>query len=192
MMTDEQLVMLYAMGNNEAFNSLIDKYSQSLYSYIIYTVQDSELANDIFQDVFIKAITTIKKGHYTHTGKFKAWLMRIAHNLIIDYFRQKQNERTISNDAYEVDLLNNQSLCDDNIETQIVKTQVLNDVRKLVDYLPENQKEVLELRYYNNLSFKEIADKTGVSINTALGRMRYALLNMRKLADDNNMILHLY
>ncbi len=189
LMTDEELVKLYANGNNTAFDTLIDRYSQPLYSYIYYTVRDNDLANDFFQDTFVKAITTIKQGRYTDSGKFKSWIMRIAHNLMIDYFRQKKNENTVSNNSFEVDLFNNQSLCEDNIESEIVKTQVFNDVKKLICFLPVKQREVLEMRYYKDLSFKEIADITGVSINTALGRMRYALLNIRKMADDNNIIL---
>ncbi|HBU46500.1 MAG TPA: RNA polymerase subunit sigma-24, partial [Porphyromonadaceae bacterium] len=160
-----------------------------LFSYILYMVRNRDLADDIFQDTFIKAIFTIKQGRYTENGKFRAWITRIAHNLIVDYFRQERSENTVSNDEYEFDLFNNSKLCEDNIETVMVKAQVFDDVRKLVDYLPESQREVLKMRYYQELSFKEIADKTGVSINTALGRMRYAILNMRKIAADYRMIL---
>ncbi|SFL63311.1 RNA polymerase sigma factor [Proteiniphilum acetatigenes] len=188
-MTDEELVVSYADGNDSAFDLLLSRHKQSLYTYIFYTLRDQGLAEDIFQETFIKAITTIRQGRYTETGKFKAWLTRIAHNLIIDYFRQRKNENTISNDDYEIDLLNNPSLCDDTVEMKMVKIQVLNDVKKLIDFLPDEQREVLEMRYYGNLSFKEIADITGVSINTALGRMRYAILNMRKLVTDHKMIL---
>ncbi|MDD3789351.1 MAG: sigma-70 family RNA polymerase sigma factor [Petrimonas sp.] len=190
-MTDEQLVALYATGNNDAFDVLLGRHQQTLFGYILYTVRNRDLANDIFQDTFIKAIATIKQGKYTETGKFKAWITRIAHNLIIDYFRQERNENTVSNDAYELDLFNNPVFSDDNVETEMVRSQVLSDVKKLIGYLPDSQREVLEMRYYNDMSFKEIAEKTGVSINTALGRMRYAILNMRKLADDNRMILSL-
>lgn len=190
-MTDEELVVSYAGGNDAAFDELLNRHKQPLYAYIFFTVRDSGLAEDIFQDTFIKAIVTIKQGRYTEIGKFRAWIMRIAHNLMIDYFRQKKNENTVSNDDYEVDLLNNPSLCNDNVEREMVKTQVLSDVRKLIGFLPETQREVLEMRYYKDLSFREIADATGVSINTALGRMRYAILNMRKLAIDNRMILTL-
>lgn len=190
-MTDEQLVVLYTNGNNTAFDTLLERHKQHIYAYIIYTVKDTDLADDIFQDTFIKAITTIRQGKYTETGKFKAWIMRIAHNLIIDMFRQKKQENTISNDSYEFDLLNNLNLCDDTFESQLVKAQVMQDVKKLVCYLPDKQREVLEMRYYKDLSFQEIADITGVSINTALGRMRYAIINMRKMANDNKMILTL-
>ena len=188
-MTDEQLVIFYAKGNDAAFDTLLSRYKQSLYTYIMYTVRDNDLADDIFQDTFIKAITTIRQGKYTETGKFKGWIMRIAHNLIIDFFRKRKNENTISNDSYEVDLLNNIKLCDETFESQLVRYQVLSDVRRLVDFLPEQQREVVEMRYYKDMSFKEISETTGVSINTALGRMRYAILNMRKMAIDNNICL---
>lgn len=188
-MPDEELVASYAEGNNGAFEVLLSRHKQSLFGYILYTVRNSDLADDIFQDTFIKAISTIKQGKYTETGKFRAWITRIAHNLIIDYFRQERNENTISNDEYEFDLFNNSKLCDDTIEATMVKTQVFNDVKKLVECLPDSQREVLNMRYYQELSFKEIADKTGVSINTALGRMRYAILNMRKMAEENRMVL---
>lgn len=190
-MTDEQLVVLYYNGNDTAFDTLLDRHKQPIYAYILYTVRNNDLADDIFQDTFIKAITTIRQGKYTETGKFKAWIIRIAHNLMIDFFRQKKNENTVSNDCYEFDLLNNIDLCDETFEAQLVKSQVLQDVKKLVCFLPDKQREVLEMRYYKDLSFQEIADLTGVSINTALGRMRYAILNMRKMANDNKMILTL-
>lgn len=188
-MTDEELVVMYVNGNNEAFDELLTRHQHSLYSYILYTVRDNGLAEDIFQETFMKAIITIQQGKYTESGKFKAWINRIARNLIIDHFRQKKSENTVSNDAYEVDLFNNPSLCEETVETKMVRTQVLNDVRMLVDRLPDNQKEVVEMRYYKNLSFKEIADVTGVSINTALGRMRYAILNMRKMATEQRIVL---
>lgn len=188
-MADEELVMSYAEGNNDAFDALLQRHKHQIYNYIFYTVRDSDLAEDIFQDTFIKAISTIKQGRYIETGRFKSWIMRIAHNLIIDYFRQKRNENCVSNDAYEVDLLNNPALCDGNVEVEMVRTELLSDVKKLIGYLPDSQREVIEMRYYRDLSFKEIADVTGVSINTALGRMRYAILNMRRLAEDHKMIL---
>ena len=190
-MTDEELVVCYAQGNNAAFDTLLSRYKSSVYSYIYYIVQDKELAEDIFQETFVKVIVTIKQGGYTENGKFKAWIMRIAHNLVIDSFRQERSENTISNDEVEVDLFNNRDLCEETIEDALVRRQVLSDVRKLVKHLPDNQREVLEMRYYQDLSFKEIADLTGVSINTALGRMRYAILNMRRMAEENHMELSL-
>ena len=190
-MTDEELVVCYAQGNNAAFDTLLGRYKSSVYSYIYYIVQDKELAEDIFQETFVKVIVTIKQGGYTENGKFKAWIMRIAHNLVIDSFRQERSENTISNDEVELDLFNNRDLCEETIEDSLVRRQVLSDVRKLVKHLPDNQREVLEMRYYQDLSFKEIADLTGVSINTALGRMRYAILNMRRMAEENHMELSL-
>ena len=190
-MTDEELVVCYAQGNNAAFDTLLGRYKSSVYSYIYYIVQDKELAEDIFQETFVKVIMTIKQGRYTENGKFKAWIMRIAHNLIIDYFRQERNENVVSNDEVEVDLFNNIKLCEGTVEDRLVRRQVLSDVRNLVKHLPDNQREVLEMRYYQDLSFKEIAEKTGVSINTALGRMRYAILNMRRMAEENRIELSL-
>ena len=189
MMTDEELVVLYAEGNNAAFDILLNRYKSSIHSYIYFIVRNKELTEDIFQETFVKVIMTIKQGRYTENGKFKAWITRIAHNLIIDNFRQERCENTISNDEVEIDLFNNIKLCDGTIEDNIVRHQVLSDVKKLVKHLPDNQREVLEMRYYQDLSFKDIADITGVSINTALGRMRYAILNMRRMADENRIEL---
>ena len=190
-MTDEQLVASYAEGNNDAFDVLIDRHQQSLFSYILYISRNRDLAEDVFQETFIKAITTIKQGKYVESGKFKAWISRIAHNLIFDHFRREQKEKMLYNDDFEYDLFNNSSLSDDNIETVMVKSQVMKDVRRLINHLPDVQREVLTMRYFEDLSFKEIAERTGVSINTALGRMRYAIINMRKIAKDNQMILSL-
>ena len=148
MMTDEELVVSYAHGNNEAFDELLGRHQQALYAYILFTVRDNGLADDIFQDTFIKAITTIRQGKYIESGKFRAWITRIAHNLMIDYFRQKKNENTISNDDYEVDLLNNPALCEETVETELIRTQVLSDVKKLIDWLPGSQRQVVALRYY--------------------------------------------
>ena len=180
---------MYAKGNNIAFDVLLNRYKSSVHSYIYYIVRDRDLTEDIFQETFVKVILTIKQGRYTENGKFKAWITRIAHNLIIDHFRQERNENTISNDEVEVDLLNDMRLCEKTVEDAMVETQVFSDVKKMVEYLPDNQREVLEMRYYQNMSFKEIADRTGVSINTALGRMRYAILNMRRMAEENRIEL---
>ena len=188
-MTDEELVVLYAKGNNPAFDVLLKRYKSSVHSYIYYIVRDRDLTEDIFQETFVKVIMTIKQGRYTESGKFKAFIMRIAHNLIIDNFRQERNENTISNDEVDVDLFNDVRLCDGTIEDHLVQNQVFSDIKKMVKYLPDNQREVLEMRYYQDMSFKEIADLTGVSINTALGRMRYAILNMRRMAEENKIEL---
>jgi len=189
MLSDEELVAVYAQGNNPAFDILLNRHRDTVYSYIYFIVRNRELAEDIFQETFVKAIITIKQGRYTENGKFRAWISRIAHNLIIDNYRQEKNEQTISNDDCEIDLFNNSKLSEGTVEDEMIKSQILQDVKKLVEFLPENQREVLLLRYYQDLSFKEIADITGVSINTALGRMRYAILNMRRMAEEKNMIL---
>jgi RNA polymerase sigma-70 factor (ECF subfamily) len=191
MRTDEELVTLYAKGNNTAFDVLLSRYKSSLYSYIFFIVHNKDLAEDIFQETFVKVIMTIKQERYVENGKFKAWITRIAHNLIIDNYRQERSKNIISNDEVEVDLFNNIKLCEGTIEDNMVRHQVLLDVKKLVQHLPDNQREVLEMRYYQDLSFKEIADITGVSINTALGRMRYAILNMRRLTEENQIELSL-
>jgi RNA polymerase sigma-70 factor (ECF subfamily) len=181
-LADDVLVKLYAEGNNGAFNVLLDRYQDKAFSYILFVVRNQEVADDIFQDTFMKAIVTIQQGRYVESGKFQAWLTRIAHNLIIDFFRQTKNENCVSNDEVEYDLFNDVKLTEANVETKMVHEQVLDDVKLLIEHLPQNQKEVVFMRYYQGLSFKEIAEVTGVSINTALGRMRYALLNLRRLA----------
>ncbi|PXV63311.1 RNA polymerase sigma-70 factor (ECF subfamily) [Dysgonomonas alginatilytica] len=188
-MTDEELVISYSIGNNLAFDELLIRHQKNVYNYIYFIIRNREMAEDVFQETFIKAITTIKQGRYTENGKFRAWIMRIAHNLVIDYFRQERNENTVSNDETEIDLLNNANLCEGTIEDQLVYGQILQDVKKLIHFLPESQREVLEMRYYQGLSFKEISEQTGISINTALGRMRYAILNIRKMAEENGIIL---
>lgn len=190
-MTDDALVNLYLKGNNSAFDILLERYKDRLYYYIFFIVRSRELAEDIFQETFVKAIVTLQQGRYQSDGKFSAWITRIAHNLVIDQFRQERNENVISNDESEVDLLNSTSLAEGNVEMQMVNEQVLKDVRALIDELPDCQREVVFMRYYQNLSFKDIADITGVSINTALGRMRYAILNMRRIASEKNVILTL-
>ena len=191
-MTDEALVALYSKGNNQAFDILLERYKDKVYSYIYFSVRNDELAEDIFQETFVKAIVTLQQGRYTENGKFAAWITRIAHNLIIDLFRQEKNENVVSNDETEIDLFNDIKLSDDNIETKLVNEQVLRDVRRLVEFLPDNQREVVYMRFYQELSFKEIAEITGVSINTALGRMRYALLNMRRMAEEKHIALEVY
>ena len=188
-LADDELVALYSNGNNKAFDTLLTRYQDKLYSYINFVVRNRDLSDDIFQETFVKAIVTLQKGNYTSTGKFGAWLTRIDHNLIIDYFRQDKNENTVSNDAQEYDLLNNANLSESNIEDSMINEQTLVDVRRLVDALPDNQREVVFMRYYQDLSFKEIADITGVSINTALGRMRYALINIRKMSVEKGIAL---
>lgn len=191
-LTDDMLVALYSKGNDKAFDELLSRYQGKIFSYIFFIVRNQELAEDLFQETFVKAIVTMQQGRYTADGKFGAWLTRIAHNLVIDSYRQERNENTISNDEVEVDLLNNADLCDENVEMQMVNEQTLADVRRLVDALPSNQREVIYMRFYQNLSFKEIADIIGVSINTALGRVRYALINMRRMAEEKHVVLEVY
>ncbi len=188
-LTDDELVRLYVDGNNNAFDALIDKYKGKLFSYVYHIVKDAELANDIFQETFIKAIATIKSGRYTAYGKFAAWITRIAHNLIIDYYRQEKAENLQSCDTEDYDLLNNKELCDETIEDGMIRNQIHADIRRLIKALPKSQQDVLLLRYYKDMSFKEIADLTNVSINTALGRMRYAILNLRKMVEENGIVL---
>jgi RNA polymerase sigma-70 factor (ECF subfamily) len=187
-LTDMELVTAYANGDNAAFDTLLNRHQQTVFTYIQRTVKDSDLANDIFQETFVKAITTIRQGRYEDTGKFGAWLNRVAHNLIIDHYRRSKSENTVSNDSTEQDLLNDRDLCEGNIEDAMVMQQLNTDLHRLVKTLPESQRQVLMMRIYRDMSFKEIAEKTGVSINTALGRMRYALLNMRRLANETRLL----
>ena len=188
-LTDDQLVAQYAKGSNEAFDVLLSRHQSRVFSYILHIVKNRDLAEDIFQETFVKAIMTIKQGRYTENGKFSAWITRIAHNLIIDFYRQEKSENTVSADDEETNFLNRKDLSEDNIEDLMVVDQIHRDVKRIVDALPDSQREVLVMRYYQNMSFKEIADATNVSINTALGRMRYAILNMRRIAEENHIVL---
>ena len=188
-LSDNELLNVYQSGNECALTVLVDRHRQRVFDYINMMVKDRDLADDIFQETFMKAIVTIQQGRYTENGRFQAWLTRIAHNLIIDFFRQCKNENCVSNDDVEYDLFNDVKLSETTIEMKMVKDQTLDDVRLLVENLPQNQKEVVYMRYYQELSFKEIAEATGVSINTALGRMRYALLNLRRMAVSHNVYL---
>ena len=191
-MTDDMLVAHYLDGNSKAFDELLNRHKDRLYSYIFFLVRSREVAEDIFQETFVKAIVNMQQGRYTaDDNKFYAWLTRIAHNLVIDLFRQERNENQISNDEVDIDLFNNQAYSEGTIESRIVNTQVLKDVRRLIDYLPDNQREVIYMRFYQSLSFKDIATITGVSINTALGRVRYAILNLRRIAEEKNISLTL-
>jgi len=188
-MTDEELVVLYSKGDNQAFDILLNRYQNRLFSYIYFILKNRELTEDIFQETFVKVIMTIKQGRYTENGKFPAWISRIAHNLIIDYFRQERYENIISSDDEGTDIFNNMKLSEGSIEKEIISEQICQDIRKMVHLLPLNQREVVQMRFYQNLSFKEIADFTGVSINTALGRMRYAVLNLRRMVEEKNLVL---
>ena len=187
--SDDILIANYVKGDNEAFDVLIERHKNRIFNYIFHSVKDTDLANDIFQETFVKAIMTIKQGRYVENGHFAAWITRIAHNLIIDFYRQEKTENVQSSDSCDIDILNRKELSEATIEDDIIVDQIHNDVRKLVTALPANQREVLLMRYYKNMSFKEIADRTNVSINTALGRMRYAIINMRRMAVENNIVL---
>ena len=186
--SDSLLVKNYILGDESSLEILIKKHQQRLFSFIYSKVKDKDVANDIFQDTFIKVIKTLKKGNYNEEGKFLPWVMRIAHNLIIDYFRKNNRMPNFKNsDEFDIfSIISDDSL---NVEKQIIQEQIFDDVRGLINELPEEQKEVLIMRMYKDMSFKEISDNTGVSINTALGRMRYALINMRKLIEKHKIIL---
>lgn len=188
-LTDDTLVASYVQGNNEAFDELLARHQARIYNYILMMVKSEDVANDIFQDTFVKVVTTLKQGRYTDTGRFAAWLTRIARNLVIDFFRQEKSLGKLSTDDSDIDILNRRELSDGTIEDEMIDLQIQDDVRSLLRRLPDNQRRVIVMRYYKNLSFKEIASATGVSINTALGRMRYAILNLRRMAKENRVCL---
>ena len=191
-MTDEMLALQYVGGDNGAFDELLTRNQKKLYDYIMFVVRDPELANDVFQETFVKIITRLQEGKYTDSGKFSFWMIRIAHNVIMDTFRQQKSlhiiEPTTGNDLTK---LKSENIMDLNRENEYVNAQVLRDVRHIMDLLPAPQREVVYMRYYQDLSFKEIAEMTNVSINTSLGRMRYALINMRRMARQYKIQLNL-
>ena len=187
-LADEVLVRLYIQGNNGAFDTLLKRYEKKVFSYLLYSVKNQELAEDLFQDVFIKIVVRIKNGQYAENGKFSSWLMRIVHNHLIDHYRTTPSEKIISNDSSEVDLFNNADIAvNENREQEMIDQQTLKEVKGLIEKLPDSQREVLMMRVYDELSFKEIAEKTNCSINTALGRMRYAILNLRHMAMERGI-----
>ena len=190
-LSDKQLVDGYKNGNVADFELLVERHQNKVFSYILMLVKDRQLADDIFQDTFLKIIRTIKAGAYKEEGKFIQFAMRIAHNLVIDHFRKANRLPMVDqvNKDNDYDLLNNTKLSDPSIEDSMVTEQVYSDLRKMIELLPEEQKEVLNMRMYADMSFKEIADATNVSINTALGRMRYALINLRKMVKEHNLTL---
>jgi RNA polymerase sigma-70 factor (ECF subfamily) len=189
--SDYELVTRFVKGEQSCFETLILRHKNKVFAYISLYIRDQALAEDIFQDTFLKVIQSVKCGKYADNGKFLSWVMRIAHNLIIDHFRRLKQMNTISNDNYESDIFNSKQFAEENVEDIMVKKQIHQDIRKMISHLPDDQREVVILRHYAGLSFKEIADITNVSINTALGRMRYALINMRKLMEENNISLTL-
>jgi RNA polymerase sigma factor (sigma-70 family) len=187
--SDKELIGKYLKGNEKSLEKLIHRHKRKVYSYIMMVVKDDQLADDIFQDTFIKVINTIRSGSYKEEGKFIQWVMRIAHNLIIDHFRRAKRIPVISNSNDDYDIFDMVRITDPSVEEQIITDQIHEDVRALIELLPDEQKEVLVMRHYSNMSFKEIADATEVSINTALGRMRYALINLRKIIKEKNLTL---
>ena len=187
--SDYELIQRFIKGEQSCFEQLVYRHKNKVFAYISLYIRDQALAEDIFQDTFLKVIQSVKNGKYYDNGKFVSWVMRIAHNLIIDHFRRVKQMNTISNDSYETDLFNSTKFAEDNIEDIMVNRQIQKDVRKMINLLPDDQREVVILRHYADLSFKEIAEITNVSINTALGRMRYALINMRKIMEENKISL---
>ena len=189
-MTDEELALSYINGNNRAFDELLSRSQDKIFNYIMYIVKDESLANDLFQETYLKAITKMQNGRYTDSGKFFWWLTRVAHNVIIDYYRALKSSRIVEpTKDNDLSNLNSNSVMDGCRESEMANAQVLRDVKKLMEALPEQQREVVFMRYYQELSFKEIAKITGVSINTSLGRMRYALINLRKLTHQHGVNL---
>lgn len=187
--SDEELVSLYLSGNSSAFDVILNRYKSTVFTYLNYTLKNQEQAEDAFQDVFMKVIMYLNAGKYQETGKFYNWLMRIVHNMLVDKHRRSKNETiVVSNDDSEIDIFNNPAVAvNENREIEMIDQQLLQDVKHLVTLLPETQREVLIMRYFDDLSFKEIAEKTNCSINTALGRMRYAIMNLKKLAYEHGV-----
>jgi RNA polymerase sigma factor (sigma-70 family) len=188
-LSDNELVVEFMSGGQQAIEVLIHRHRKRVFGYILLLVKNHTIAEDVFQDTFVKVIKSLHAGKYVENGRFVSWVMRIAHNLIIDHFRREKQLKTVSNDSSAVDIFNSPKFSDTNVEDNIIYDQIMLEVRNLVDTLPDEQKEVVMLRHYAGLSFKEIAEQTNVSINTALGRMRYALINMRKIMQEKNLSL---
>ena len=186
--SDATLVSQYIQGDEPSLSILIKRHQQRLYSFIYSKVYDRDVTEDVFQDTFIKVIRTLKRGNYNEEGKFLPWVIRIAHNLVIDHFRKNKRMPKFNNSG-DFDIFSVLSDSSLNAEGELVQSQIVQDVRAMVEKLPEDQKSVLVMRMYNDMSFKEISENTGVSINTALGRMRYALINLRKLIEKHNIVL---
>lgn len=186
---DNILIQQYLKGDNESFEILLTKYKQRIYSFIYSKIKDRDIADDVFQDTFIKVIQTLKKGAYNEEGRFVSWVMRIAHNLIIDHFRRQQRMPMYDTYDHEQDVFYRLSEPSKNIEDMIIDSQIKSDITALMLELPKNQYEVLKMRLFQDMSFKEIAERTNVSINTSLGRMRYGLINLRKLIDERNLTM---
>jgi RNA polymerase sigma factor (sigma-70 family) len=191
LMTDEELAIMYVDGDNKAFDLLLSRNQEKLFTYILFVVRDREMANDMFQETFFKVVSRLQQGKYIANGKFSAWLMRIAHNVIMDWYRQ-QRAQNIVDAPKENDLSNvGSTLLESSREGELVNNQVIEDVRRMMSHLPASQREVVFMRFYQQMSFKEIAEATGVSINTALGRMRYAILNLRRMTREHQLTLQM-
>lgn len=193
--TDQELVRSYLNGDESAFEILLNRYKDRIFSYLMSILKDRKVAEDVFQDAFFKIIKTLKKGSYNEEGKFLPWAMRIAHNLAIDYFRKGKKMPTIgqaNGGDEDFDIFSVVTIAENNVEDDMIDNQIKSDVRKLLDYLPDEQREIVYLRHFKEMSFKDIADKKDISINTALGRMRYALINLRKVIEENNVGLTVY
>lgn len=191
-MADEELALSYIEGDNRAFDLLLSRNQSKLFSYILFVVRDRDIANDVFQETFVKIITRLQQGKYLPTGKFAAWTMRIAHNVIMDWYRAQKADKIV--EAPRENDLSNIGGADvqiGNIENEFVSSQTLSDIKKLMNHLPAPQREVVFMRFYQEMSFKEIAETTGVSINTSLGRMRYAILNLRRMVREHELTLQL-
>ena len=190
-LTDEELAIMYVDGDNKAFDLLLSRNQEKLFTYILFVVRDREMANDMFQETFFKVVSRLQQGKYIANGKFSAWLMRIAHNVIMDWYRQ-QRAQNIVDAPKENDLSNvGSTLLESSREGELVNNQVMEDVRRMMSHLPASQREVVFMRFYQQMSFKEIAEATGVSINTALGRMRYAILNLRRMTREHQLTLQM-
>ena len=188
-LSDYELVEMFIKGSQASIETLINRHKNRVYTYIYLIVKSQQLAEDIFQDTFIKVVQSLKRGKYTDNGKFLSWVIRIAHNLIIDHFRREKQFNITTREDYETNVFNSRKLAYGTIEDEMVHNQIITDVQFLIDELPADQREVVMLRHYGGLSFKEIAEHTNVSINTALGRMRYALINLRKLIGEKKINL---
>jgi len=190
--TNEALALLYVGGNNKAFDELLSRTQSSLFTYIMFVVRNEDLANDIFQETFVKVITKLQEGRYTDSGKFTFWLTRIAHNAIMDWYRAQKSDRIVDlSDDNDLSRLQGEHVQDTFRENELANEQVMCDVRRMMEALPASQREVVYMRFYQQMSFKEIAEVTGVSINTSLGRMRYALMNLRRMAREHQIELAL-
>ena len=189
MLSDQTLLEMYQQGNREAISQLLERHARRVRDYVRMLVKDNDVADDLTQEVLIKVVKVLDEGRYTDKGRFQPWLLRVAHNRVLDYFRAQKQVKTISESSAGFDILGSKNFAEPSIEDRLVSEQQAEEVRQLIEHLPAEQREVVKMRYYEGLSFKEIAEHTGVSINTALGRMRYALINMRQMIKEKNLAL---